>query len=120
MRQRVLRLALVALVIAACGDRDASLLAPAPQSSLLIGETITKTAGDGQIGLPNAQLRAKLKFVVRDASNNPLADARGTITVNGGGTVSRTAFRTGVSGEIIFTWTLGSSGPQTVDVALTG
>jgi hypothetical protein len=111
---------LFGLSAAACSDRAADLVAPFRQNALAAGDSIFIQSGDAQVGRANTRLAKGLQVIVRN-NGAPVADARGTFTVTaGGGTVSRTAFRTNASGIAQFSWTLGASGPQQVTASLNG
>jgi hypothetical protein len=122
MLKRFLLLAglLAGMSAIACSDRSADIVAPFRQHSVASGDSIFMGYGDGQVGRADTRLAGGLQVVVRNAGV-PVANARGTFTVTaGGGTVSRTAFRTNSSGVALFAWTLGASGTQQVTATLTG
>lgn len=112
-------LLLVTLLAAACGDGLMEMTSVDRQANLT-GETITVTAGNNQIAATGTRLPKTIKFIVRDAGSAPIGDARGTIVVtSGGGTTTKSSFRTQANGTASFIWTLGpTGGNQTVTITL--
>jgi plastocyanin len=104
---------LIALALVDCGGGDGG-TGPTPGS-------ISKSAGDAQVGAAGAALAESLAVIVLDQNSVPLAGVTVTFTIGaGGGTVSPVSRVTSAAGVAKTLRTLGSNaGTQTVN-AVTG
>ncbi|MEO5825940.1 MAG: Ig-like domain-containing protein [Gemmatimonadales bacterium] len=106
---------LVALA-AACSDSSTIPQPPEP------AYRISAAAGDGQVGLPGAELPRPLAVRVTNQSGVAVADVAVEFAAEGNGTAGRTA-RTNAQGLAIVSWTTASgsgSGTQVVRVRVAG
>ncbi|HET6778638.1 MAG TPA: Ig-like domain-containing protein, partial [Gemmatimonadales bacterium] len=103
-----------AVALAACGD-DGNVDPPVPSA-------IEAISGDGQAGIPGAQLAAPLTVQVTDADGTPAPGATVSWSVlTGGGSIEPASSTTGVDGLASAELTLGSDiGQQQAQAAVSG
>jgi alpha-tubulin suppressor-like RCC1 family protein len=88
-----------------------------PFTVAAIPTTLSIVSGNGQTGAPGQALGQPIRVrVVRAQGGAPVAGQAVTFAPSGGGTVTPATVQTGADGEAQTTWTMGTSGTQTLTV----
>jgi hypothetical protein len=102
-------LLLLTVILTACGG-DSTAPKLAPPAKVAVPANVTVVSGAAQHAQAGEPLAAPLVVQVTDASNQPVAKALVSFTINsGGGTLSQALDTTDASGNASVAWTVGTS-----------